>query len=363
MRHENLRQAIVSFCILALVLGPIATPLLAASSDVTGRVAGQVLDRATGMPVAGARIEARRITTNELFESAGSDALGAYLIDDVPAGIYAVDVIKDSTRFAVEDRIDVRVRSRFLLEACFELDSQTHTASLREPCLSGLYAETQVVSLGAGRYFRPDLPPTTAGSVLAQPQPLTIDHSGLECVTHDSFPQLDAEILRQIDVAFARVYFRAGQYPDFYFIDMSTAAGGFQGIFPRPSPETSEIVYYVEAMDTAGGVVQSNEFTVPVVSVEECRDRAPAAVFFTGTNPAITVGSTVPGAAAQPAGFMTTGIVNYVSTSGAVIAGAVAAAGGGLSNTQIILIIAAAAGTITAIILLANDEDEASEIR
>ncbi|GMR23739.1 MAG: hypothetical protein BMS9Abin37_2199 [Acidobacteriota bacterium] len=74
-----MRQAIVSFCVLALALGPVATPLLAASStDVTGRVVGQVLDRATGMPVAGARIEARRITTNELLASAGTDALGSY---------------------------------------------------------------------------------------------------------------------------------------------------------------------------------------------------------------------------------------------------------------------------------------------
>ena len=119
MKHDNLRSTIVNFCVLVLALGPVANPLLAASSDVTGRVAGQVLDRATGMPVAGARIEARRITTNELFASAGTDALGSYLIDDVPAGIYAVNIISDSTRFAVEQRFDVRVGTSYLLEACF----------------------------------------------------------------------------------------------------------------------------------------------------------------------------------------------------------------------------------------------------
>lgn len=84
---------------------------------------------------------ARRITTNELFASAGTDALGSYLIDGAPAGIYAVDIINNSRRFVVEERFDVRVSS-YLLEACFELDSQSQTASLlREPCSSGLYAE------------------------------------------------------------------------------------------------------------------------------------------------------------------------------------------------------------------------------
>ncbi|GMR23740.1 MAG: hypothetical protein BMS9Abin37_2200 [Acidobacteriota bacterium] len=77
----------------------------------------------------------------------------------MPAGIYAGDIINDSTRFAVEERLDVRVGTSYLLEACFELDSRSRTASLREPCSSGLYAETQVVFLGAAgtstRIFRP----------------------------------------------------------------------------------------------------------------------------------------------------------------------------------------------------------------
>ena len=362
MRYDNLRSAIVSFCVLVLALGPVASQLLAASSDVTGRVAGQVLDRATGMPVAGARIEARRITTNEVFASpgTGTDALGSYLIDDVPAGIYAVNIIHDGTRFAVEERFDVRVGTSYLLEACFELDSRSQTASLREPCLSGLYAETQVVSLGgAGRYFHPDLPPATAGETVTPSPLLTIDHVGLECITRDAFAQLDTEILRQLDVAFALLYFRAAQHPDFYSLDLRASGGEFQTFFPRPLPETTEIVYYVEATDKSGSVVQTDEFTAPVLSVEECRDKDPAAVFFTGGNPAITVGSTIPGAAAQPAGFMTTGIASYVSTSGAVVA----ATAGGLSTTQTILIIAAAAGAVTAIILVATKEEEASEIQ
>ena len=93
---------------------------------------------------------------------------------------------------------------------------------------------------------------------------------------------------------------------------MNASGGKFQGIFPQASPETEEIVYYVEAMDTGGDVVQSYEFTAPVMSVEECRAKDPAAIFFTGSNPGIAVGSTIPGAASQPAGFMTTGIANYV---------------------------------------------------
>ncbi|MDX1390568.1 MAG: carboxypeptidase-like regulatory domain-containing protein, partial [Acidobacteriota bacterium] len=347
MRNDRFRNAVAVLSVSLLTIGPGVNPLLSQTPTVTGRIAGNVYDHASGLPVEGARVEALQVTTNEVFTSPASDPLGGYLIPSAPPGIYAVRISHDGVSYEVAERFDVRTGIAFLLEACFVLDRENGSASLRADCSSGLYAERQVVSLGAHRFFDPD-PGASPASDMAQPsQTLTITHAGLGCITSDVFPQVDADIFRDIDVAVARAFFRSADYPDFYSIDLESTGTGFRGIFPRPAPETTQVVYYVEAVDTGFNPVQTQEFFAPVLPVEECRDLDPAATFFTGNDPGITVTATRAGAAPQPPGFLPLGIVSFISASGTVTTafatGAAAGAGGGLSTLGLVLIVGGAA--------------------
>lgn len=364
MFKDRLRIGIVFACTLGLALGPAVNPLFAQSSSVTSRIAGSVIDKASGHPIAGAHVVAKLITTNELFTSPGTDGLGGYVVTSVPAGIYALSIVHDGATFPVPELVDVRMGTTYLLEACFELDTRLGTASLQTECSSGLYAETQVVSLGPHRYFRDAS--FEAGSTVTT-QRIDIAHSGVSCVVSDLHLRLLAGIYPTEFVALGRVFFRARPHPDFYYVDMESAGTGFHAILPRPSPETRQFVYYIEAIDTSSNPVQTQEFTV---LVDDC-DEDPEALYFQGQNPGIVVGSNTPGAAAAPPGFLSTGIGSVILPSGALISfasgtAAVAATGGGflgLSTLGLVLLVGAATAATGTVVLLSTGEEEASDIR
>ena len=147
-----------------------------------------------------------------------------------------------------------------------------------------------------------------------------------------------------------RVYFRAAQHPDFYYVELVDTGAGLQAILPRPAPDTTEIVYYVEGTDVEFNPSLSPEYTPDVTDHATCQLRDSAATYFTGADPGIAVGATVAGAASVPAGFLPGGITTFVSASGTVTAAATAAlaggsaAGVGLGTTSLVIIIAGAAG-------------------
>jgi len=337
------------------------TPVLQAQPErqdrpVRGRMAGVVMDGATGKPASGALVRAKLITENETFESERADGLGSYLVSDVPAGIYAVTVLHDGVSYRVADHFDVRMNLSFLLEACFELNVRRGTAALMPECTSGLYPERQIVSLGAHRYFRPGATMGSLTTVAAPAQALNLSHTGMSCVSPEGHAMIRATVEPPESVVSVRVYFRAPPDPNFFYIDLANVGASFQTPFPSPSPGTTELIYYLEGVDTSSERVQSNEFTVTVDST--CAD--PATEYFEGESPSIVIGTDVPGVTVTPSGFLPAGVTAFVGANGAVIP--IAAAGSATppeddndDPTALIIIIAAVGGAaITLGIVVAN---------
>jgi len=325
-------------------------------------MAGRVFDKATKSSLARVTVRAKLVTANEIFVSRETDSAGSFAIPQVPAGIYAVTLAHEGTEYPIEGRFDVRAGMDFVFESCFELDRARGTGAIRPDCSSGFYAESQVVSLGSHRYFRTE--PRNASFYGAPPatQALDIGHNGRECIARDRYTQLSADISPSADVQFSRIFFRAAQHPEFYYVDMPGTGDDFTGVLPKPSPETTEIVYYVEATSRAFDAKQTIQYTPRVVSGDEddCDDYPGA--YFTGSDPGIVVGSFVEGASSVPPGFLAEGISTFIAASGSVV-GAAEATGGGsfLTSTTGLILIVSAAGAVT-VGIVATREKEASPI-
>ena len=360
MNRRKTCRPLLFLCAVTLVLGPAVNPVLSQSA-VSGRMAGLVFDKATKGPLAGATVRAKLVTADEVFASRETDPGGSYSIPDIPAGIYALSLAHEGAEYTIEGRFDVRAGTNFFFESCFELDRARGTGALRPDCSSGFYAESQVVALGPHRYFRTEPRHLDA----REAQILDIGHEGRECLARDRYPQLSTDVSPHQDVRFSRVYFRAAQHSDFYYVDMRDTGGDFQAVLPKPSPETTQIVYYMEAINLTFDGYQSSEFMPRIVFGEDCNERDPGA-YFTGGDPGIVVGSVVQGAATLPPGFLPQGIGTFITASGSVVsasAGAAAAGGGSFltSTTGLILIVSAGAATVIGV--NAGGEDEASPVR
>lgn len=169
----------------------------------------------------------------------------------------------------------------------------------------------------------------------AQP---TIDHSGLDCMRPGRFVVVLSGIDPEHDIQTAKVYFRSRLYRDFYYVEMTYRDGEFVGILPQPSEDTPAVVYYLEALDSAYNTTRSPEYEAEVE--DRCRQE-PAAAYFPGGDPGITVGATATGASSIPPGFAAFGIIRTITAAGvvsgggigagaAVAVGAAAAAGAGV---------------------------------
>jgi hypothetical protein len=345
---------------------------------MTGTMSGSVFDKSTKAGLAGVTVSAQLITTNERFSGPETDRRGTYLISGAPPGIYTFFLNYRGTEYPVEGDLDIRTSMSFLLESCFELDTNTGATSLLEECRSGLYAETEVVTLGPHRFLLPEPIQDLQEPIqdLQEPIPadwtpdlstVAVEHAGIECIAAGRYPILTAEIEPAENVQSSRVYFRASQHPDFYYVEMteSVDVDAFQAILPKPSPETEQIIYYIEAFDLDFNNALTPEHAPDVTEGDECDRRRPGAAYFPGDNPEIVVGATVAGASAVPIGFEAAGIAGFISSTG-IVTGAVAAGagiGGGLGTTGAVIIVAGSAAGAAGAISAATKEDEASKVR
>jgi len=310
----------------------------------------------------------QRITSNERFTGPATDARGSYIISNVPPGIYAFYLEYEGAEYAVREHFDVRTGVDFLLESCFQLDLVAKAATLIQECRSGLYSDTQLVTLGPHRFYRPATFVASApqeqesnDEALAQTTEVTVTHLGADCMVDEQFPRVDAVITPPERVQSSRVYFRAAQHPDFYYVVMQQTEGeNFMAVLPKPSPETTEIIYYIEAVDMDFNNATTPEYDPDITDEESCE----RAAYFTGGEPGIVLGATVGGAAAVPAGFQAAGIAGFISATGvvttAVAAAAAGGAAGGIGAVGTVLIVAGATAGAGGIISTVTDEDEAS---
>lgn len=332
----------------------------AAAVDVVGMLAGRIVDRSTGAPLRELTVRVRSLETGAGFE-ATTDASGMFFVPNLPADMYAFSIADANTTYEIDNVFDVRVGMPFVWESCFELDTTAQTASpTTRDCTTRFVPEARVVAVGAQRFLVPE---TLSLDWRQSPTGLpTVEHEPLECVPGDEFPMLEARI-DPPDVQAARLFFRAAQHQDTYFVDMSLSPedGRFYGVLPKATVETTQIHYYVEAIDREFDTARTAEFVADVSTADDCQRRGPTA-WFSGTSPGVVVHAISPGAPAIPAGFQATGIIAFVTSTGLVTstAGAAAGAGGGLTTTGLILVVGGVGAGAGGLIAVATDGDEAS---
>jgi uncharacterized repeat protein (TIGR01451 family) len=190
-----------------------------------------------------------------------------------------------------------------------------------------------------------------SGLLLAQPGP-DLTHVAIECIPQTQFAILMASIRPGAEIHSARVYFRSDKYPDFYYIDMEQTDEAFQAILPKPSLETEQVIYYIEAVDIGFSSNRTEEHISEVAEDEdECRRRQPAAAYFVGGNPEIMVGALKSGMPPVPAGFLAEGIAGFIPLS---------SSGGGAGATTAIAVGAGAAGAAGVGVLAASGGGDTS---
>jgi len=184
--------------------------------------------------------------------------------------------------------------------------------------------------------------------VRAQPEP-RIDHAPMVCVASNRFAELTAQIRPAEEIRAARVYFRALQYAEYYYVDMLREAEGFRAILPMPGPDTTKIVYYIEAVTQTFNSTRTAEILPDVLTEEDCSKKRPKGAYFPGNDPGIVVGATSAGAAIPP-GFLITGI------AGTITAGGVLSAGTGVGVGTLVAIGAGVGGGVGVIAAVGGDD-------
>jgi hypothetical protein len=361
---DRFASAACRAAILALPLALPASTEAAALTSIRGSIAGKVFDSATKKLLADVTVGAQTVTGDESFE-ATTDARGSYYVENAPAAVYTFFLRSGGVDFPVHERMDVRVGMPFLLESCFALDAEKKTASVLAECKSGFVEEARVATIGPMRFL---LPPhfrdqDTAPAADAPQAPSTIDHDGIECLSHEHFPLVDAGIRPGDMVQTSRVYFRSDKYPDFYYVEMTKehpTIDDFEAILPKPGPETERIIYYLESVDTNFDSLQTPEFNPEVIDADECERRGPPA-WYDG-DPSIIVGATQTGAAAIPPGFEAVGITGFVNSLGVLSSIGGGAAGGVVGSTvgTVLIVSGGAAAAATGIVVATSGGQEAS---
>lgn len=157
-----------------------------------------------------------------------------------------------------------------------------------------------------------------------------IQHTALLCLEPASFPELDARVISPSAVQRTRIYFKAHQFPDWYYVEMKAVeAAKYMALLPQPMAGTTHIDYYVYALDSQFQTGQTDQY-MPSVAKDKCtiekkRDDKGK------PTPQIVLGGTKEGQPPIPPGFRKLGIVAFITIAGATIAGA--ALGGGAAAT------------------------------
>ncbi len=148
--------------------------------------------------------------------------------------------------------------------------------------------------------------PLLAASTTPPPE---IVHDPLRCVREREFPRVDASVTAATDLKRARVYFKAHQHPDWYYVDMRMAEGPhYLTLLPQPLPETKHVDYYVQALDSSVQSTQTDTYE-PEVNRDRCRLRKTPAWRWPLE---IILGGTKEGQSPIPPGFGMKGIVSFV---------------------------------------------------
>ena len=357
--NRHLSNTWIVLSILPLLAGRAAAE--GGAVDVFGMLGGRIVDRSSHEPLGELTVEARSLATGERFE-ATTDSARTFFVSRLPAGLYAFRISDDGATYDVDGVFDARVGMPFILESCFEVDA-TALQAYRAPsdCRTPFVSEARVATLGARRFLVPKS--IFSDRTQSSTDLPTIQHEPLECIPGDEFPMLNAQIEPWADVELARLFFRAGQHTDVYFVDMSISQedGKFYGVLPKASADTTSIHYYVEAIDRGFDSMRTEEFVAVVETAVECQRRAPTA-WFAGSNPGIVVNAVSRGAPAVPAGFQAGGISAFVSSAGIVTSAAAAggAVGGGLVTPGVILVLGGGTAAIGGLVVAATSDDEAS---
>jgi hypothetical protein len=187
--------------------------------------------------------------------------------------------------------------------------------------------------------------------------PPTIDHEPLKCVRVKEHPLVKADVTASAEIERSRVYFKAHQFPDWYYVDMrSIEVSDYLARLPRPLPHTKQVDYYVQALDVTLRTSRTEEYG-PEVTRGKCRRDVKLPKDF---DEGIVVGATREGQSPIPPGFSPVGIVAFITVAGvtsAVTTPSSAAAGSGLSKTTLIMAGGAVAGGV-GIAALSGGDDE-----
>ena len=113
----------------------------------------------------------------------------------------------------------------------------------------GYVSKTLAEAIPSGPAVRTAVPavpaaPSTAGT-------LAIDHKEVGCVVGDRYPRLDACFQPAGALGNAKVLFRAGDAGPWYAVDLMPEGACHVAYLPKPLEQTTEIQYYVAAVDKA----------------------------------------------------------------------------------------------------------------
>ena len=161
------------------------------------------------------------------------------------------------------------------------------------------------------------------GAVPLAAQPVQIQHQDVTCVVAGQYPEIDACLEPVEGVARARVYFRAAQTAEWYYVEMKREQECFRGTLPRPRSSAGGVDYYVSATDREFAETRTAEYAPSVVDEESDCDGAVA--------PYVGTASVVVGAlsgTAVPAGFVGGGVLGLGLSTTAVVAIGAGVAGG-----------------------------------
>lgn len=175
-----------------------------------------------------------------------------------------------------------------------------------------------------------------------------ITKAEVECIAGVPYPVIGASIRSGESIEAAKVYFRAAQGENFYFVEMGAKAKGYEAVLPVPSDETRRVIYYVEAVSTSFESGRTEEFEAPVR--DDCDEE-----LFAGDDPGIVIYAVAEGAPI-PAGFLSTGVSSTVSAAGVATA---VTTGGGLGAGAITgIVIGGGLGAATIVNELDDEDDE-----
>jgi hypothetical protein len=175
-------------------------------------------------------------------------------------------------------------------------------------------------------------PATPAAPAAQKVGALSIDHKPVACIIAEQHPQLDACFAPADNLARARVFFRAGGTPHWYFVEMKPKERCFVGTLLKPKKAMigQNVDLYVEAVAKNLESGRTPEYAAKVVaSASDCRRDLPVAAWVPKAS--VAVGSEA-GAAALPPGFAAAGM---------------AGGGGGISATAITFGAIGGAGAVT----------------